>query len=368
MNKTLNKKILLTGFILVIILLISLIAKDNQETETIKIGTLVCQSGTCAEWGENSLKGVKLAIKEINDQGGILGRKIELISEDSQEEKVTNTISGYYSLRRQNVDFIIGPSWTPAGLAIHPIVSEDDTIMISTSLGVAEFNEAGDNLFNTWPHDVESTKYLARFVYESGIKKVAILSSTQPWEKTQGEAFEEEFKRVGGTIVAKSEPNAETKEFKTEIAKILIGKPEAIVFTNYTYMASAAKNLSETNFKGKKFSVIMDSVRVEGAAGGFENTIYVQNNPPTKEFIEAFKNEYGVEPGITSDTSYDAVYWITNAIKDSGSLNVNDVKKQMNAYIEYTGASGYMKFDGKGGVIKDSQLYIVKNGKLEIYE
>jgi branched-chain amino acid transport system substrate-binding protein len=360
-------------FILIIlIILISIgviiLKSNNIKEETVKIGALLYLTGSGAEWGENSLNGINLAIKEINERGGLLGKKIELIIEDSNEDNVSNVITGYQALKRKGVKFMVGPSWTPAGLALYPIASKDDVVLISPSLGVAEFNEAGDNLFNTWPHDVNATKYLAQHVYNSGIRSVALFSSQQPWEKMQGDAFEEEFKRLGGVILIKLESHAELKEFKTEVAKIFATKPEAVIFTNYTNMGIAAKSLKEIGYINKKFAILMDEGRVEIASGGLENTVYVQNIPPTKDFINSFEREYGKKPRVSADTAYDAIYWLANAIIDSKSLEVKEIKNQMNSYSEMNRASGYMKTDGKGGVLKDYALYIVKNDKLEIYE
>lgn len=342
--------------------------KDLSEFDEINVGALLYLTGAGAEIGENSLKGMQLAVKEINESGGVLGKKLNIIVEDSLEDDISNTITGYRSLTRKGINFIIGPTWTPAGLALYPVASKEDVVLISPSLGVAEFNESGDNIFNTWPHDDDGTRYLAKFVYDSGIKSVAIFSSKQPWEKLQGDAFEEEFKRLGGNVLIKLEPQVDTNDFKTEVAKIRSVNPEAVVFTNYTPMAIAAKTLSDTGFSGKKFAVLMDQGRVDAALGSLENTIYVQNPPATESFQEAFRNEFGVEPQVSADTAYDAVYWLVNAIEDTESLSVDKIKDKMNSYLDFSGASGYFEFDGKGGVIKDPKLYIVSNNKMISYE
>lgn len=72
--------------------------------------------------------------------------------EDSAEDTVATSLSAFRKLRTAGVNMIVGPSWRPAGNAIAPVAKRHkDLLMISPSLGVRDFNEAGENLFNVWP-------------------------------------------------------------------------------------------------------------------------------------------------------------------------------------------------------------------------
>ena len=175
-----NKKVLAWILVVVALVIIVVLVKkphkaDVASAETIKIGMSVCQTGSCAEWGENEIKGAQLAVDQINSNPK--NKKLELIIEDSQEDKVPSAIAAYEKLKGQGIKYILTPTWTPAALALAPIVSKDDVIILVSSVGVRDYNEAGTNIFNTWPNDDEGSKYLARYVKSQGINSIAIISS-----------------------------------------------------------------------------------------------------------------------------------------------------------------------------------------------
>ncbi len=175
---------LIIKIILTPLLLIALMLQSTAEEKPFLIAALLSLTGDCADVGDLSKKGIELAIKEINAEGGILGRPVKLILEDSNESNSINAVSAYRRLLlNSDIHFLIGPSCSPAALAIAPIAAKNpDVILFSPSVGQREFNEAGDNLFKLWPYDEEGPKLLAEYANKKGWKKVAIFSSQQSWE------------------------------------------------------------------------------------------------------------------------------------------------------------------------------------------
>ena len=177
------------------ILISSLLFTSIAQAEW-KIGMPVCLTTGCAVQGDQTLKGAEMAAAELNASGGVLGQKISLVVQDTAEAtNAAQAVSAYRKLRAdRDVRYFIGPTWTPAGLAIAPIASSEDVIITSPTLGVKEFSAAGDNIFNLNGPDEASSRYLAHFAMEKGWKKAAIFSSQQPWDAAQASFFEDEFK------------------------------------------------------------------------------------------------------------------------------------------------------------------------------
>jgi branched-chain amino acid transport system substrate-binding protein len=337
----------------------------GTSTRPIKIGATICLTTVCAEWGENELKGMQLAIKDINAKGGVLGRQLELTVQDSAESDVKNAVNAYQALRQQNIQYIVGPTWTPAALALAPMASKDDVVMVAASVGVADFNEVGENLFNTWVADEKGTRFLARHMYAEGSRKVAVFSSLQPWEKAQGDAFEDEFTKLGGTVTIKIEANDDAKDLRTEALKVKNSNPDTVVFTNLTDMGTAAKELKRLGYAGSQASILMDDKSVEIADGALDGTVYVQSPKSQQWFIDAYTKEYGTAPGVAADTAYDAVQLLAKGMTDAGTTDLAQVQKTMNAYREFKGgAAGDVTFDGTRGVVKDPVLWVVQGTKL----
>ena len=360
-------KITITIIALAILVIAGFVMSKNDSPETIRVGTLLCLTGDCAEWGENSLRGLQLAAEEINGSGGGLGKQVELVVQDSEETtNVANAVSGYQQLVRGGVEYIVGPSWTPAGLAIHPIAAGADTLITSPSLGVAEFNEAADNIFNTWTHDAIATEALAELAIEKGWRRAAIFSSKQAWEQTQGNVFEETFTALGGEVVFKVEPHEDTTDLRTGALKMVNANPDVVVFSNFAHMGIAAKELMHFGYEGAQLSVLMDESRVEIAQGGLEGTIYAQYPAASQDFVEMYSAKFGEEPGITADTAYDALMLYAVAIEKAETVDTAVVKDVLNNMNTYKGASGEMVFDGKGGVIRDVVFWTVEGGEFEL--
>ena len=126
---------------------------------------MLCQTGNCSDWGRSALKGARLAVENINAEGGgVLARKINLVIEDTDESiSGAKAVTAFHSLRRKNLQFIIGPSWSPGALAILPLVSKlQDTIVITPSASAKEFSRAFPFIFNMRPPEDVATKALAK--------------------------------------------------------------------------------------------------------------------------------------------------------------------------------------------------------------
>jgi len=335
-----------------------------------KIGVLVCLTGDCAEWGSNSLKGIGLAVKEINAAGGILGREITTEVHDTVEGAGgIQAVTGFHNLiQKGDIHYFIGPSWTTGGLSMAPILSKrKDIIITSPSLGVAEFNEAAAHIFNIWPHDEYATKALARFAIEKGWRKAAIFSSQQPWESSQGNTFETEFKKLEGSISIKEEPVPSVTDLRTEALRILKSAPDVIFLSNFNQMGIAARQLRQIGYKGPLLAILMDDSRIEVAGGALDGAIFARYPDPSKSFIERFQAMFGKEPGITSDTAYDVVNLYALAIRTAMTFDVNQVKDTILG-LKYEGASGSITFDSHGGVKKEPVLYVVNGKKMKVLE
>lgn len=327
-----------------------------------KIGVLVCLTGACAEVGTNSVEGIKLAVDEVNRAGGVLGHRLELRVENTDEGNSSGAgaVTAFQKLSQDpSIQYFIGPTWTPGGLSVAPIAAKRTNIVItSPTLGVADFNRAGSHLFNLWPHDELASKYLAKFALEKGWKRAAIFSSQQPWEVLQGNTFDAEFKRLGGTVVAKQEPLPTTTDLRSESLKIRHSKPDVIFLSNYTQMGVASNRLRKIGYSGPYLAILMDDTQIETAQGALDKVIYASYPPPDSGFSERFNAQYDKQPGIAADTAYDVIKLYAWAVNEAQTFDPTRTKKAI-IRAEMPGASGYVQFDEFGGVRKSPVLYQV---------
>lgn len=350
-----------------ILLSIGLLVAVPCFADTLKIGAPICLTGGCAEWGESTKNGLTIALESINNKGGVLGKLIEIIYEDTNEATGGfKAVTAFQKLKSQgNVNFFIGPTWTPGGLAVAPVAGKmKDVLMISPSLGVAQFNESAPNLFNTMPHSETSTRAVAKLMIQSKINKAAIFSSEQPWESLQAKVFREEFTRLGGEIVSEQSPNPDAADLRTESLKIASAKPQAVFLANLNQAGLASRQLRMLGFQGSLYAALLDQTRIDISQGTLEGAISAQYPEGNEDFVKQYVQKFGKKPNASADTAHDALIALSKALEAAGSFEAEKILPEL-IKVEFQGASGYIKFDSLGGVVREPVYVVVKSSKLE---
>lgn len=339
---------------------------EQGDKDPVVIGVMASLSGNWSLLGDMTRKGLSLASEQINESGGLLGRKVILNFQDTDEAvSPAKVISVYQFLRSQGVSLFIGPTGSPGGIALAPVASKDDIVMITPSVGVSDFHMSADSLFNIQGGWELSSAKLASLAYRSGIKSIAIFSSQHPYEYRQADAFENAFRSAGGEVIIRRDPLPDLTDLRTEALKISKVKPPAIFFSNYNQMAVAAKLIRQSGFKGKKFATQMDASRLVGSEGSLDQTIFGQlTGAPKAEFVQEFEKRFGEEPGYTADFAFDALMSLSKAVTKSGSLEPSIIKRSLRS-ISFQGASGAIAFDKDGCVIRRPTAWRVNKDKFE---
>lgn len=340
---------------------------SHAQAEDIKIGALLCLSGACADTGNNSLKGIQLAIEEIERT---TEDKIELVVENSDELNGSAPVSAYHSIRRKlDNAFIIGPSWSVGGMSVAPIAAKDQKVlMISPSLGVREFKEFGENLFCVWPHDDVGTKELANRAISRGQKHFAVIAHIAPWDLAQAKAFKEKIVELGGTVDPYIEYQPNELDLKTYALKILKSKADAVYLSNYAQAGIFSRELDKYGYKGVKYASYMDKIQIEQAKGSLEGVEFNFQPEASPTFSKNYFQKFSEKPNTSADTAYDSLNLIYKSIKETKSKDPAVVSKHMLTIKNYQGASGEITFDEKGGITRPPAFFVLKGEKYERVE
>lgn len=342
-------------------------AVDNSVTITeLEIGVMLCLSGNCADWGQAALEGAQLATDMVNAAGGVQGKLLKLQVEDTGEAiSGAKAVTAFKKLQTSgSIKYFIGPSWSPGAKAILPLVKRStDSLVITPSASAVEFKMAGDNIFNMRAAEEAGTRALAKYAFSKGWRKAAIFSSQQAADMTQGRAFEEEFKRLGGTVTIRLEPPPSLSDLRSEAARIIAGKPDVVFLINYNQMDSGARELSKQGYTGVRMAISLDAHRVKSSKGALDGVIVARSPEPSRAFRRAFEKRFGHAPGLSAEGGYDAVQALSRAMKQAGSLEVSKVKKAL-PQLEFAGASGDIRFDKHGGLVQNPMLFQVQGEQL----
>ncbi len=343
-----------------VILLLSACGKQSSESDVIKVGATLPLSGDAALWGQNTKKGIELALEKINLSGGVLGKKLVVIYEDTRALP-RKGVDAYNKLTTvDEVSAIIDDSVSGVTLAMAPLAERDKVVVLATGATAPEITNAGDYIFRIWNSDAYESEVAANYIHEElKGKRVAILFINNEYGKGLEQAFIKAFRTLGGQISTSQAFAQGQSDIRSQITKIKSTNPDVIYLIAYPKEAPfAIQQIRELGAQQQIMgTVALHDVSIIENAGKFAEGLLI---PYPKEFtgsvVTTFKiqyeKKYSESPGITSDVGYDAIEMIAQAIELSGGYSGEDIQQGLTALKNFSGASGVMTFDSCGDVKK----------------
>jgi branched-chain amino acid transport system substrate-binding protein len=342
--------------------------------ETIKIGAILPLSGKNALNGQYIQQAIILAQEEINQNGGINGKKLEIIFEDDQcDPKVGATIAKKL-INIDKVPLVLGPWCSSVALAVAPTFENSKTIMIAEVI-TPKLTTAGDYIFRVQPTGAFYMKTLAEEVVKSlGIKKAGVMYIGNDYGASVKDAFVREFENNGGTIVDVEQYMDKQTDFRTELMKILQKNPQAILLASYAQDAGLilkqAKELGiNVQFLGVPALENKDLIKIAGEAA--EGLIYPYHfnfenpNENVQKFISNYTSKFGHPPDGFAVLMYDGTY-ITAKILEKCGRDTECMKNEL--YNNTFKGVTEIKFDSNGDPLLPINLKTIKNSQFVPYE
>jgi branched-chain amino acid transport system substrate-binding protein len=365
------------GIVVVALVIALIVTQTRKEPEEIKIGAILPLTGDFSSHGEDAKKGIDLAISEINNKGGINGKKIHVIYEDDKMQPSVGVSAFEKLIKIDKVPVVIGGIGSSVALAMAPIAQKNKVVLLSPTASNPKITYAGEYIFRIWHSDVYEGRIMAKFVYDKmNIRKIAVLYVNNDFGQGLEEVFKKEFEKLGGQVVFSESYEQGSVDFRAQLSKIKNINPEGIYLPGYYQeVAKIAVQIKEMGLKAKLFSTspIENPDLIKLAKEACENIIYTRpafdpQNPSNKYkiFSSSFKEKYGVAPGIAAAFSYDAVQVILHALSN---LHVKDevkgdmIQKALADIKNYEGVTGKFSFDENGDVIREMSFFTIKNGQ-----
>ncbi len=359
------KKRSLFSLLVALALMLSAVAPALAE-DVIKIGGIGVLSGDYGKYGLAVKEGVDLYVKQINAAGGVLGKQVEMVWEDT-EGKADLAINAYNKVVEQDgVAGIIGAVLSGESKALAEVSSEDGVPQITPSSTAYDVTTDRPNVFRTCFLDPFQGNAIANYMAKQGIKKAAVLyDNATEYSNGLYEAFKAKAEAEGVEIVATEAAAYGEKDYKTQLTTIKNANPEA-VFLPY-YGADAAMILAQAKEIGLDVKFygadgISDIVDLVTDKALLTNLVYTDHfttdaeSPKAVEFVKAFEAEHGKLPTISfSATGYDAVLVLLSAIEAAGSTDRAAVVAAIKA-SNVVGVSGNITFDDHNDPIKSAFL------------
>jgi branched-chain amino acid transport system substrate-binding protein len=370
-----NRLLALTVSVLVLLVFVLIpgCQKEAKQEEKIVIGSILPLTGSGAVWGQNAINSMRIAVDEINAKGGILGKNLEIIYEDSKTDPKTAVNLLRKLIDTANIQVIIGDIASSNVLSMAPIAEKEKVVLLSPGASNPKITEAGEFTFRNWQSDELEGALDAEFAYNQlKWKKVSVIYVSNAYGEGLKDVFIKKFKELGGEILYAEQYSQGDADFRKILVKVGKTDVDGIYLPGYPEEMPQIVTQAREMEVEKQFLTVQafsDPEVIKAAGDAAEGVIYSMpappdpNSPVVKNFVDEYKKRYNKDPGVCGDTGYDAVKIIAWAIEKSGSLKGIDIQKQLTQLKDFPGAAGNTTFDENGDVIKDFVFMTIKGGK-----
>jgi branched-chain amino acid transport system substrate-binding protein len=349
-----------------------------RAQDTIKIGEYASLTGKEASFGQQSHKGLTLAIEELNAAGGVLGKKLELITEDNQTKPGESATAVKKLISRDKVVALIGEVASGRSLEAAPIAQAAKIPMIAPAATNPKVTQTGNYIFRVCFIDPFQGTVMAKFAQtDLKAKKVAVLSSvSNAYSVGLAKFFKETFTANGGIIVSEKNFSEGDKDFRAQLTAVKAAGADAVFVPSYyteaALIARQARDLGlNVPFFGGDGWVADQLLEIGGEAlnGCYYSTHFSPENqdPVVQAFVKKFKARWGANenPDAFAALGYDAAYVLVDAIKRAGSTEGPKLRNALAATKNFSGVTGVTNIDANRDASKPAAIIAIKNGKLE---
>ena len=354
--------------------------ESPADGDTIKVGINLELSGAVATYGTGIKNGAELAFEEINADGGVLGKEIEVLVQDnkSQNREARNIAE---KLIGEGVVAVIGPATSGNVQAEVPVLTDAKIPVIAPAATAPEvtYDEKTDTVkeyvFRVCFIDPDQSQVMAQYILdELGLKKGAMMVNKEDeYSIGLGNAFREYFTTNGGEIVAEEGFITSDTAFKSQLTSISSKNPEFIyVPTYYNQVGLIIKQARELGIELPMMGADgWDSPKLVSIAGAeslqdcYFTNHYSIDDPAEhiQSFVKAYDEKYGATPDSFAALGYDAGYLLAEAIEQAGSAEPEKIQEALANIKDFEGISGEMTIDEKHFTVKDLSIIKLVDGQ-----
>jgi branched-chain amino acid transport system substrate-binding protein len=347
----------------------------------LKVALLAPMSGQVKTFGESTKNAVDIAVAEWNAAGGVTGRQIQLVVEDSQCSAEPAVNAANKVIDQDGAKFIIGEVCSSASIPVSEIAVAKKVVQISPtstnpSVTVGADGKTKAYIFRACFIDPFQGTVGANFALKTLKAKTAFVMLDQGNDYVRGlaEFFEAAFTKGGGTIVGKETYTKDDTDFSAILTKVADTKPDVLYLPDYYPIV----NLVGAQVKQRNLNVVMmggdgwDSADLDlkAADGGYFTNHYSKDDtrPIVQDWVKKYNTKYSAAPDALATLGYDAANMLFTAMKNANSTDPDKVKDALASLKDFNGVSGTMTIDAQHNPVKSAVVLQVKGGKVSFVE
>ena len=356
-------------FCVLSVLAVVALSCGTDDGDPFRIGVMESLTGPGETYGTVANQAKQMAADEINEAGGINGRKLELVVEDSRCS-ANDAIAAYNKLTDvDGVKIILGTSCSSAMLGAAPLAEADGIILFSGLASNPDIANAGDYIFRTQISDIQVGIVTGNVLWADGVRKLATITETTDYAEGVRRTSVAQFEKHGGKIVAEERYGSDVTDFRSQLEKLFTASPDALHLAPQSEFTAGTivKQARELGFDGpiyaETISVGTTALDIAGDAATGMKAITADldpDNQKAQEVLANFRERYNyVTLPWHLGSAYDDVYIAAECLKKTNDDQDADGFRDCMYEITWSGAIGdNYSFDEKGEVVGLSRVVV----------
>lgn len=333
------------------------------------IGALDSLTGVGESYGVPLSRSKLLAVEEINAAGGINGRMLKLVIEDSKCTS-TDAIAAYQRLTDvEGIKIVLGATCSGATLGVAPLAEKDGVILLSPSSTSPDITHAGDYVFRTAISSQKAGTDVGNLLWADGVRTIVTISEATDYAEGSRRAAVAQFEQLGGTVAAAESYPSDAIDFRSQLSKLLRADAEAMFLAAQGEISGGTiiKQARELGYEGPIYSEVVptgpNALEIAGEhATGLKAIVPDPelNTSTGTNFLAQFKNRFGVAPWPWyQGSAYDGVYIAAECLRQTNDDQDANGFRDCLYDLTWSGAIGDdYSFDANGDVTGISHVLI----------
>jgi branched-chain amino acid transport system substrate-binding protein len=358
---------------LVLVLAASLLAGcagGQEAAEEIKIGNIGPLTGDYASYGENVRRGAEIAVEEVNANGGIDGKMLKLIAEDTKGVTDDAARAVTKLMEQDQVTAIVGAVLSGEMNTAAPLANDANVVMISPSATATGIPDIGEYIFrNCLSDDVQGAQLAEYAITNLGAAKIAILYAKNDYGEALKNAVEGKASELASVVAVESYNDGE-QDFNAVLTSIKSKQPDTLYIAGY--YTEAAKIAQQAEDQGLSvqilgadgfFSTKLVELGGEAVEGAVFTASFYPDDPAeaVQNFVSAYQTKYGEAADMFAAQGYDAMMLVVEALKVGGTDRAA-VRDALAEVKDYPGITGKTSFLENGDCEKEVMILKVEDG------
>jgi branched-chain amino acid transport system substrate-binding protein len=360
-------------FFLLTSCIVAIFGCSPENQDPIKIGFIGTLTGHTAVVGDACRDAVMLAAEQVNQKGGIDGRKVELIIKDIQQNE-SLVDEAIVEFNRQKVPVVIGPMFSSMAVAAANASKEGETIFVSPTASTTMINNRDDNFFRLYPPSNIAAQKMANHVIDKSIKRISIIvdnnnrAFTEDWKNY----FVEQYTARGGNVVDTIHYLHENISYNNIIDNVVKNRPSALLilsnaFETAMFCQQLKKLAADIPVFASEWSMTNGLIEAGGKSVEGIEFFHILDSSSNDElyldFLEAYRERYKIAPSYPATLAYDAALVVFKGL-ESGAASGPALKESLLKLETIRTLQTSIVFDKYGEVNRTLFLNTVKEGKI----